>query len=68
MAQRKLPIGCILGRFIAESKNRLRCIVEIDGATTPCYIETSCRLDNFLDLKGKEVLLMTTLGKNDTAK
>ena len=68
MAQRQLPIGCILGRFIAESKNRFRCIVEIDGVTTPCYIASSCRLDNFLDLKGKDVLLMPTLGKNATAK
>ena len=68
MAHRQLPLGCTMGKFITESKNRFRCVVEINGIATPCYIASSCRLDNFVDLKGKAVLLMPTLGKNTTTK
>ena len=50
--------------FISEIKNRFLCEVSIDGIKTRCYVPSSCRLDNLLDLKGKEVLLIPTSSKN----
>ena len=44
------------GIFKKELKNRFLCLVEIDGEDTLCYIPSSCRLSNFIDLTGKEVL------------
>ena len=52
-----IPCTCIVGRFICEEKNRFLCTVEVDGAQKRCYIASSCRLDNFVNLKGKTVLL-----------
>ena len=48
------------GTFVEEVKNRFLCKVEIEGAITLCYVPSSCRLDHFLDLAGKEVLLLPT--------
>jgi len=45
------------GIFISESKNRFLCSVLVDGVETICYIPSSCRLDNFLDLQGRKVYL-----------
>lgn len=53
------------GVFKCEIKNRFRCIVEIDGKDTICYIPSSSRLDNYIDLKNKPVLLSNTYGKNN---
>lgn len=50
------------GQFINESKNRFLCTVKIDGAEEVCYIASSCRLDNFIDLRGKSVLLARNKG------
>ena len=46
-----------LGIFVREEKNRFLCSVCIDGKEEECYIPSSCRLGNFLELAGKEVLL-----------
>ncbi|PKM78418.1 MAG: hypothetical protein CVU90_02665 [Firmicutes bacterium HGW-Firmicutes-15] len=46
-----------VGIFFKESKNRFLCEVIIEGRMVECYIPSSCRLDNFLELPGKEVLL-----------
>ena len=46
------------GQFISESKNRFLCTVQIDGTEEICHIASSCRLDNFIDLRGKRVLLL----------
>lgn len=48
------------GIFKYELKNRFRCIVEIDGVDTLCYIPSSSKLGNYLNLKNKEVLLRQT--------
>lgn len=45
------------GIFKEELKNRFLCLVEVDGEDTLCYIPSSCRLSNFVDLTGREVLL-----------
>ena len=47
----------IEGIFKEELKNRFLCLVEVDGADTLCYIPSSCRLSNFVDLSEKKVLL-----------
>lgn len=63
-----LPAECFSGRFLSENKIRFRCIVDIDGIDTQCYIASSCRLDHFLDLTGKTVLLKPTTGKTANAR
>ncbi len=51
------------GVFKQELKNRFLCEVEIDGKSTVCYVPSSCHLSNFLNLKGKEVVLKPTQAK-----
>lgn len=57
-----------VGRFISESKNRFLCTVRVDGAEELCYIASSCRLDNFIDLRGKDVLLRQNTSKNSSTR
>jgi DNA-binding sugar fermentation-stimulating protein len=52
------------GTFLEEVKNRFLCRVKIEGTITLCYVPSSCRLDNFLDLVGKDVLLLPTKTPN----
>lgn len=54
---------CITGQFVRELKNRFLCEAIIDGKVEVCYIPSSCHLGNFLQLEGKEVLLMPTVAK-----
>lgn len=54
---------CIAGQFVRELKNRFLCETVIDGKVEVCYIPSSCHLSNFLQLEGKEVLLMPTVAK-----
>lgn len=52
------------GCFKQELKNRFLCLVEVDGVDTLCYIPSSCRLSNFLDMRGRKVLLVPTAANN----
>lgn len=45
------------GIFIEESLNRFICLVSVEGEVIECYVQSSCRLDNFIDLKTKIVFL-----------
>ena len=63
----QLP-GFGVGRFISESKNRFLCTVQVDGTEETCYIASSCRLDNFIDLRGRNVLLRKNTGRNISTK
>ena len=56
------------GIFKEELKNRFLCLVEIDGEDTLCYIPSSCRLSNFIDLSGREVLVLPVLSPNARTK
>lgn len=59
---------CVTGQFVRELKNRFLCEAVIDGKVEVCYIPSSCHLSNFLELEGKEVLLMPTVApKSRTA-
>ena len=55
-----IPQNCVLGTFICEEKNRFLCTVDTDGTQKLCYIASSCRLENFIELQGKTVLLKPT--------
>lgn len=54
----------VTGIFVQELKNRFLCEVRINEENVICYIPSSCRLSNFLELAGKLVLLRenTTIG------
>ncbi|WP_298035298.1 DNA/RNA nuclease SfsA [uncultured Dysosmobacter sp.] len=56
------------GIFKAELKNRFLCLVEVDGEDNLCYIPASCRLSNFIDLTGREVLLSPVISPNARTK
>lgn len=56
------------GVFREELKNRFLCSVEVDGALVLCYIPSSCRLSNFVDLVGKKVLLTPVLSSKSRTK
>ena len=58
----------ISGVFVKELKNRFLCEVKIDGKVEECYVPSSCHLSNFLQLKGKKVVLIPTQGKNPRTK
>lgn len=45
------------GIFKEELKNRFLCIVTIDNKDVLCYIPSSCRLSNFIDMRDRKVLL-----------
>lgn len=51
------PIDYVYGTFQNEIKNRFLCSVNIDGKDVICYIPSSCRLSNFIDMTGRTVLL-----------
>ena len=53
----KKSMDYIYGTFRAEIKNRFLCSVNIDGKDETCYIPSSCRLSNFIDMTGRTVLL-----------
>ena len=54
----------LYGIFKEEIKNRFLCCVEIDGKDTECYIPSSCRLSNFLNLRNTVVMLKPTTSRN----
>ncbi len=59
MSSLKKPID---GIFIKELKNRFICEVMVENEAIECYVPSSCRLDNFIDLHGRRVLLLPTEG------
>lgn len=58
----------IQGIFKEELKNRFLCLVEVNGVDTLCYIPSSCRLSNFIDLTGKKVILSPVISSNSRTK
>ncbi|SDC30785.1 MULTISPECIES: DNA/RNA nuclease SfsA [unclassified Candidatus Frackibacter] len=60
----RIKSGIVHGKFISESKNRFLCKVLINNSIEECYIPSSSRLDNYLKLKNKDILLTTNKGKN----
>lgn len=58
----------IYGEFLEEIKNRFLCTVKINGTATVCYIPSSCRLSNFIDLTNREVMLQPIRKRNARTK
>lgn len=56
------------GIFKTEIKNRFLCTVNVDGIDTLCYIPSSCRLSNFINMKGRMVLLLPIKKENARTK
>lgn len=56
------------GVFVSEIKNRFLCSVKIGGETHECHISSSSRLENYLKLKNKKVLLVKNEGKKTRTK
>ncbi len=53
------------GIFREELKSRFRCVVSVDGEDKLCYVSSSSRLSNFIELENRKVLLQTN---NSAAK
>lgn len=58
----------VMGIFVEESKNRFICKVLINDLLCECYVPSSSRIQNYLNIKGKEVLLSLNNGKNQRTK
>ena len=56
------------GIFKTEIKNRFLCTVNVDGIDTLCYIPSSCRLSNFINMNGRGVLLLPIKKENARTK
>lgn len=54
----------IYGIFKQEIKNRFLCRVKIEGEEVICYVPSSCRLSNFLNMTDRRVMLIPTMDKN----
>jgi DNA-binding sugar fermentation-stimulating protein len=58
----------IEGVFLNEIKNRFLCKVCINKEVYECYIPSSSRLENYINLKNKKVLLTINKGKDTRTK
>ncbi|MCI3918742.1 DNA/RNA nuclease SfsA [Paenibacillus sp. TRM 82003] len=52
----------VRGVFIEECKNRFLCLVKIKKEEHLCYVASSAKLSNFVDLANKKVLLIKNKG------
>lgn len=58
----------IYGKFKEEIRNRFLCTVNINGVNTICYIPSSCRLSNFINLTDRIVMLQPIRKKDARTK
>lgn len=58
----------IKGIFIEESKNRFLCKVVVDGVLHECYVPSSSKIENYLNINNKEILLTRNQGGNRRTK
>lgn len=63
MIQQKLE-----GTFIREEKTRFLCAVEIDGNPEQCYVPSSCKLEQLINLQGETVWLKPVHNRNSNLK
>lgn len=57
-------INLLEGKFLTEHNSRFLCTVCVDGEEMTCYVPSSCKLGNLIDLNNRTVLLK----KNSSAK
>lgn len=53
-----------IGKFIKENKNRFICQVLVYDEIVECYVLSASKLNNYIQLNNKEVLLIKNKGKN----
>lgn len=56
------------GVFKEEIKNRFLCLVTVEGEDILCYIPSSCRLSNFMEMPGRKVLLRPIASEKSRTK
>lgn len=56
------------GIFIEETKNRFLCKVLINNMIHECYVPSASKLENYLVMKNKKVLLVRNKGKRSRTK
>ena len=54
--------------FKEELKNRFLCIVETNSKDELCYIPSSCKLSNFIEMQGRTVLLRPIQSSNSRTR
>ena len=54
----------ITGKFVEECSNRFLCNVLVLGEVIECYVSSSSKLENYIKLKNKTVILVENKGKN----
>lgn len=54
----------ITAKFIEECSNRFLCLCEMDGEIIECYVSSSSKLEKYIKLKNKKVMLSENRGKN----
>lgn len=53
----------ITGKFIKEKDNRFLCLVDVANKQEECYVSSSSKLQNYINLNKKTVLLVPNKGK-----
>ena len=53
----------ITGKFVREKENRFLCLVDISNKQEECYVSSSSKLKNYINLNKKTVLLVPNKGK-----
>ena len=56
------------GKFIQESKNRFLCKIIIEENIEECYVPSASKLENYIKLEGKEVLLCQNTNKKSRTR
>lgn len=52
------------GVFLEELKNRFLCMVMVNNQKEICYMPSSCKMSNFIDLDNRKVILQRVKGNN----
>lgn len=54
----------ITGIFVEECNNRFLCKVKVEGVIHECYVSSSSKLEKYIKVKGRKVMLEENSGKN----
>lgn len=61
-------IETIEAKFVSEGHNRFISLIEIEGNTVECYVPSSAKMSNFLNLINKEILVTPNIDKTRRTK
>lgn len=56
------------GIFVREEKNRFLCTINVNGNNELCYVASSCKIENFMQLRNREVILTEISDKHAKTK